>query len=165
VFHNFDQRPMSILRHVLRHVLDDIIFRQGRLEVHVRQHGHQRERNEVIDEMAAARKNDANANVGRRSVSWRSTIGHRDPIIGSMCCGATIASVLFLISDQRVRIRARVHATWHRTAGMQRGIGLRVIPVFHYIPRFLPSLPATCTFRQIVITRSMYKCNNEACHY
>ena len=35
VFHNFYQRSLARLRHVLCHVVDDSIFCQGRLEVHV----------------------------------------------------------------------------------------------------------------------------------
>ena len=52
MLHNLDQRSLTRLRHVLRHVLDNSILGEGRLEVHVGEHGEQHDGHVVIDKMA-----------------------------------------------------------------------------------------------------------------
>ena len=52
MLHDLDQRPLARLGHVLGHVLDDRVFGQRGLEVHVGKHGQHDDGDEVVEKMA-----------------------------------------------------------------------------------------------------------------
>ena len=50
-----DQRTLTCFGHVLRHILDDRVLRQGGLEVHVGKHAHKDNRHIIVYEVAVPR--------------------------------------------------------------------------------------------------------------
>ena len=52
MLHDVDERSLSRLSHVLCHVLDDRVFGQRRLKIHVGQQRQNDQRHKVVEEMA-----------------------------------------------------------------------------------------------------------------